>query len=303
MLRREADELLALELGDRLPLVNDSGIGWPCIRASSGLESKRLQVRRPARHVEVDDPLGPGRRGGADGRRRVQRSAAATATASPARSRRRVEQRGQRQRAERRPSNGPGRPGDWMRARISGRARGFHGSRSRRMGQFRVIVSWRLSRRGPPRSRRPARPGRGRRGPGRRRCPAAARAAAGSSPVLPLVLVQEPGQDLDLLGAAAVAPGPGGRRSRAGPSASVPASRDQPGRQDARGLDVGRVVEQDQGLERRVRPRALDGAFLPGRGVEGQQARVEERPLPVGIEAAAILVVARGRRCSRASGS
>ena len=44
------------------PLVNDSGIGWPCILASFGLWSKRLEVRRPAGHVEEDDALGLGRR-------------------------------------------------------------------------------------------------------------------------------------------------------------------------------------------------------------------------------------------------
>ena len=44
-----------------MPLVNDSGIGWPCILASFGLGVERLQVRRAAGHVEVDDPLGLGR--------------------------------------------------------------------------------------------------------------------------------------------------------------------------------------------------------------------------------------------------
>ena len=40
MLRREADQLLAPELRDRLALVNDSGIGLPCILARVGLKSR-----------------------------------------------------------------------------------------------------------------------------------------------------------------------------------------------------------------------------------------------------------------------
>ena len=39
------------------PFVNDSGNGWPSSRFSSGFQSKRLELRRPARHAEVDDPL------------------------------------------------------------------------------------------------------------------------------------------------------------------------------------------------------------------------------------------------------
>jgi hypothetical protein len=36
-LRPQAAQLLPLQLSDRLPLVNDSGIGWPSISASFGL--------------------------------------------------------------------------------------------------------------------------------------------------------------------------------------------------------------------------------------------------------------------------
>src|SRR6185503_11327731 len=53
-------------------------------------------------------------------------------------------------------------------------------------------------------------------------------------------------------------------------------------------FDVGGVVEQDKGLLGRVAAGAVDGAFLAAGGVEGEQAGVEERPLPVGVEAAAI---------------
>ena len=38
------------------------------------------------------------------------------------------------------------------------------------------------------------------------------------------------------------------------------------------GLDVGRVVEQDQGLKRRVGPAAADGAGLAVGGVEGRSS-------------------------------
>ena len=40
-----------------MPRVNDSGIGCPFIFASARLVVERLQVRRAAGHVEIDDPL------------------------------------------------------------------------------------------------------------------------------------------------------------------------------------------------------------------------------------------------------
>ena len=39
------------------PLVNDSGIGWPCRFVELRLVVEQLEVRRPAGQVEVDDPL------------------------------------------------------------------------------------------------------------------------------------------------------------------------------------------------------------------------------------------------------
>ena len=44
---------------------------------------------------------------------------------------------------------------------------------------------------------------------------------------------------------------------------------------------------------RRVRNRPLGRAFFAAGGVEGQQARMQERALPVGVQSAAILVAAR----------
>ncbi len=92
--------------------------------------------------------------------------------------------------------------------------------------------------------------------------------------------------------ASAGGPAPG-RNARSSRDRGVgPPSRITRAASDSRGLDVGRVVEQDEGLERRVRPRALDDALFAGRGVEGQQAGVQERALPVGVKAAAVLVFA-----------
>ena len=274
-----------------MPWVNDSGIGLPCILASVGLGVERLQVRRPAGHVEVDDPLGLGGEVERMDRCRVHRSrwprrgrlaglaAGSGRAARPAPA------------CRARPSNGPGTPGGRC-----GRGHSSFGGRSMGRdpckGQFRVMVSCRFrstrvtevqaassagstsgGRRGIADAQQARGPRRGRRGYCRS-CLARSGARTAASA------------------------GRGGRaraRRKARSSradGSVPASRDHPGRQHARRLDVGRVVEQDQRLERRVRPRALDHALLPRRGVEGQQARVEERPLPVGVEAAAILVVA-----------
>ena len=65
----------------------------------------------------------------------------------------------------------------------------------------------------------------------------------------------------------------------------------QAGGQAAGGLHVRRIVQEHKGLERRVRPRPLHHAFLASRGVEGKQARVQKRALPVGVQGAAVLVV------------
>ena len=57
-----------------------------------------------------------------------------------------------------------------------------------------------------------------------------------------------------------------------------------------RRFDIVGVVEQHKRLQRRIRPRAIDHTLFARRGVEGQQARVQERTLPVGIKAATIPV-------------
>ena len=63
-------------------------------------------------------------------------------------------------------------------------------------------------------------------------------------------------------------------------------------REHARGFDVGRIVQQHQRLQRRVRSRADRGAFLARRRVERHQARMQERPLPPRVQPAAILILA-----------
>ena len=60
---------------------------------------------------------------------------------------------------------------------------------------------------------------------------------------------------------------------------SAPPRRDPPG-QRLRGLDVDRVVQRDQGLERRVRPGPADGADFAVRGVEGGHRGIGVRPPP-----------------------
>src|SRR5947209_7347084 len=62
--------------------------------------------------------------------------------------------------------------------------------------------------------------------------------------------------------------------------------------QRPRRLDVGRVVQEHQRLLRDVGTAALAGGFFAAGGVEGGEAGVREGPLPPGVKAAAILVLA-----------
>ena len=86
-----------------MPRVNDSGIGWPVHLGQGRLIVERLQVRRAAGHVQVDDPLDLGCE-----MKRMNHAAPALGVAcgdagrfrlGPA-EQARVEQRRQRQRAE-----------------------------------------------------------------------------------------------------------------------------------------------------------------------------------------------------------
>ncbi len=122
------------------------------------------------------------------------------------------------------------------------------------------------------RSRPPARPG---------RCRAAAvrqpvaEQGAGRGRVVPGI-----GRDAWPRGPAGPRPpaGAGGRDKARRNATFEPGARvrarlaDDPRREGPGGLDVGRVVQEDEGLERRVRPRPLDDALLARRGIEGQQA-------------------------------
>ena len=60
----------------------------------------------------------------------------------------------------------------------------------------------------------------------------------------------------------------------------------------ARGFEILRIVEQHQRLQRRVRALAGDGAEQPFGRVEVDRRRRRRRPLPDGVEAAAIEIVA-----------
>ena len=61
VLRREADQLRALKLRDRHALGERLGHRLALHLGERGLVVERLQVRGAARHVQVDDPLDPGR--------------------------------------------------------------------------------------------------------------------------------------------------------------------------------------------------------------------------------------------------
>ena len=64
-------------------------------------------------------------------------------------------------------------------------------------------------------------------------------------------------------------------------------------RQSTRRFDIGRIIEQNQRLERSIGNRALGGAILPRRRVERHQRWMQKASLPMGIEPAAKLIVAQ----------
>ena len=110
---------------------------------------------------------------------------------------------------------------------------------------------------------------------------------------------------------ATAAPSASGRRAsarsiqprRAASSSSEPPSSSSSLGEHAGGLDERRVVQQRQRLLRRVGDGARGGAVLARWGVEVRQHRVQERPLPVHVDAAAVLPVVACRRRSRGRGT
>ena len=62
----------------------------------------------------------------------------------------------------------------------------------------------------------------------------------------------------------------------------------QPLGKDTGRLDIDRIVQKDQGLLRSFRSHPLGRTLLPGRRVEGEQARMEKSATPVGIKTPAI---------------
>ena len=71
---------------------------------------------------------------------------------------------------------------------------------------------------------------------------------------------------------------------------------DDPPGQGLGRLDVDRIVQRHERLQRRVRADAADGADLAARGVERRHRRVRDRPPPEGVQAAAVAVLARAGR-------
>ena len=63
-----------------------------------------------------------------------------------------------------------------------------------------------------------------------------------------------------------------------------------PLRHDAGGFDVGRIVERDESVQRRIGARDLDGADLAGAGIE--ECRRADDPAPKHVETAAVELVA-----------
>ena len=272
------------------PLVNDSGMGWPWSCGQLGLVVEGFQVRRPAGLVQPDHPLGLG---GEVERIHARRGSRHGLPAGPLPACQRflgVQQRGQGHGAkaggglpEKRPTRDlfpshvhqlaafQSSAGEPRQSRVIvsckfsiTRATEVHAASSAgaiRLG--RLGIADRQQRRAAAWSawywfrccsyNLPQQFGFGRRG---RRCNAWRKAKAIRSAVR----------------AAALAHDPRGQHPRR--------------------LHVGRIVQQHQGLQRRVRPWPLDRAFLAGRGVEGQQAGMQERPLPEGVQPAAILVLA-----------
>ena len=145
--------------------------------------------------------------------------------------------------------------------------------------------------RSPPSPTRPARPRRASR-------PAATRRRRAASPRPPCpsrtaarCASKTRFRTADLLSPSAGGPSPAGRRTRSAPR-PMPRLLHHPLGELAGRFDVGRVVHQDQGLERRVGPRPADGADLAVRGVERRQRRRRAGPLPERVHRPAVQVLA-----------
>ena len=76
----------------------------------------------------------------------------------------------------------------------------------------------------------------------------------------------------------------------------IAANGNHPTAQCARGLERCRIVQKGQGLERRVRADAADGAVLAARRVERHEARIGRGAAPERIQAAPIAILT-GARC------
>src|SRR5207245_7419752 len=63
-------------------------------------------------------------------------------------------------------------------------------------------------------------------------------------------------------------------------------------RENARGFDIGWIIQQHERLLGNVRAVAFSSAFFPAGSVEGDETGVKKRPLPPNIKATAILALA-----------
>ena len=124
-LRAQADELLALELGELLAPGQTFGHRLAVHLGQLRLGVERLQVRWPAGHRQPDHPLGP---------LRQRRAAPRTPRAGCGTQQRRVEQRGNRNASRALGPPGPGRLGEELPG--SGQFASSHDL---------VMVSWRFS--------------------------------------------------------------------------------------------------------------------------------------------------------------
>ena len=284
---REAVQLLPLQLGDRLALGERLGHRLAVHLGQLGLVVERLQVRRPAGHVRKMTRLALGARcSGLTTPRLADGAAADSAAASIA-----IEKRRQRRCAD-----AAGRAAEERAAEPDSGLRmiGLRiVERSRLVPRDRLVqIQQHAARRW---SRRPARPGRDRRGDwqiadgqqlrGRRSCRRRIRSGAfraGRRASCASSGARRARRARCRIGAT---------RARSGVSPAACSVRTCAGERAGR-FDVGRIVQQHERLLRRVAARPLDGAFLAAGGVEGDQAGVQERPLPVGVQAAAILALA-----------
>ena len=213
MLWSQADQLCPLELGDRHALGERLGHRLALHLREPRLVVERLQVRRPAGHVQVDDPLDPAQENAADGR--PPSSARDAARSAGLFARPRAASAGSSSDASASEPIPPAEPPRNARRCMPGQSH----SRVRRSSRL-SSVKWSRAgsrERGRPRSTPPARPGRCRRvrlEPRRKQSTRRRRVRA----VLVVMVLHQADQERNLRARAAVVKGPVESPARCGPS-------------------------------------------------------------------------------------